>query len=180
MESDRSQENFKINALRGKSRARWRRGTKPSRGQNRNVREGNEVKMPLASSNKSLTQTDINLSEEKFRQTGRSEEGQTPRYSNYSGSKLPSMSQFFPFSVATVIPSLPLALGWYQGGSSNPRHDDIRERKRGYKDPGFPWQLRWASWVGLKGQPSQLPGKVFPEDFRPGLFYRMNRSFSGL
>lgn len=63
--------------------ARRRRGTKPSRGKNRNVREGNEVKMLLASSNKSLTQTDTNLSEENFHQTGRSEEGQTPRYSNY-------------------------------------------------------------------------------------------------
>ena len=93
--------------------------------------------MLLASSSKPLTQTDINLSEEKFHQTGRSEEVQTLRCSNYSGSKIPPPSLFFPCLVATVNPGLTPVLSWYRGGVSNRiRDNDIRERKRGTR-PGF-------------------------------------------
>lgn len=74
----------------------------------------------------------MSLSEENFHQTGRSEEEQAPRRSNYSGSKIPSPPQLFPCLVATVIPRLTLALSWCSGGFSNHiRDNDIREMKRG-------------------------------------------------
>lgn len=56
--------NCKVRAIRGEGRRRWRRGTKPSPGKRRNVREDDKVKL-LGSDNKSLTQSDLNGSEEK-------------------------------------------------------------------------------------------------------------------
>lgn len=77
MESKRSTENFKIITMRGRGRARGREGAEQIQHQHRNVREGDEVRMLLASGTTSLTQTDINIGEEKFHPTERSEEGQT-------------------------------------------------------------------------------------------------------
>lgn len=56
--------NCKVRAIRGEGRRRWRRGAKPSPGKRRNVREEDKVKL-LGSGNKSLTQSDLNGSEEK-------------------------------------------------------------------------------------------------------------------
>lgn len=146
----------------------WNRGggIKPSGGKKRKVREGSEARTLLASSSRPLTQTDINLSEENFHQTGRSEEEQARRCSNYSGSKIPSPSQFFPCLVATVIPSLTPARSWCCGWLQQSRQRLWHQRdKEGHSGQD--------SHRGLDGRLGQDQGSAFTsikKGFPQGLY----------